>query len=140
MLPFAPVDGVVYGGKIHRGLKEYVGSVVTVAELAELARPQHACQWYLCQKKSGHVICMVRIGTGMGCIDPRTGLPAVPGLYRLAADGSKATLGRPWTWRRVRPGETGPWTCCGMEDIPESGVITWGPLAGAPDLPLVLER
>jgi len=75
----------------------------------------------------------------MGCVDPRTGLPAVPGLYRLAADGSKATLGRPWTWRRVRPGEKGPWTCYGMADIPESGEIEWGPLAGAPDLSLVLE-
>jgi hypothetical protein len=39
----------------------------------------------------------------------------------------------------VRPGEFGPWTCYGMGDIPESGEIESGPLAGAPDLPLVLE-
>ncbi len=66
-------------------------------------------------------------------------IPAVPGLYRLAADGSKATTGQPWTWRRVRPGETGPWTCYGMAGVPASGEIETGPLAGAPDLPLVLE-
>jgi len=39
----------------------------------------------------------------------------------------------------VRPGESGPWTCYGMAFIGRSGEIEWGPLAGAPDLPLVLE-
>jgi len=126
-------------GKLTRGLKEYVASTRTVAELADLAGPGHVCQWYLCQRRSGHIICVLRIGPNLGCIDPRTGIPAVPGLYRLAADGSKATIGRPWTWRRVRPGEIGPWTCYGMVDVSESGEIEWGPLAGAPDLPLVLE-
>jgi len=139
MLPLCSVEGEVIRGKLCRGLKEYTTSVSTVVELADLAKPRHGSQWYLCQRRSGHVICVLRIGPSMGCKDPRTGLPAVPGLYRLAADGSKATLGRPWTWRRVRPGETGPWTCYGMADIPESGESEWGPLAGAPDLPLVLE-
>jgi len=139
MLPLCSVEGEVIRGKLCRGLKEYTASVRNVSELADLTRPEHVCQWYLCQRRSGHVICVLRIGPNMGCIDPRTGLPAVPDLYRLAADGSKATLGRPWTWRRVRPGEKGPWTCYGMADIPESGEIEWGPLAGAPDLPLVLE-
>ena len=139
MLPLCSVEGEVIRGKLCRGLEEYTASVRNVSELAKLARPEHVCQWFLCQRRSGHVICVLRIGPKMGCIDPRTGLPAVPGLYRLAADGSKATLGRPWTWRRVRPGEKGPWTCYGMADIPESGEIEWGPLAGAPDLPLVLE-
>jgi len=139
MLPLCSVEGEVIRGKLCRGLKEYTASVSNVSELADLARSEHVCQWYLCQRRSGHVICVLRIGPNMGCVDPRTGLPAVPGLYRLAADGSKATLGRPWTWRRVRPGEKGPWTCYGMADIPESGEVEWGPLAGAPDLPLVLE-
>ena len=144
MLPLCSVEGEVIAGKLCRGLKEYVGSVRQVSELANLARPEHVYQWYLCQRRSGHVICVLLIGPRMfrpycGCIDPRTGLPAVPGLYRLAADGSKATTGRPWTWRRVRPGEKGPWTCYGMAEVPESGEIEWGPLAGAPDLPLVLE-
>jgi hypothetical protein len=139
ILPLCSVLGEVIRGKLCRGLKEYTASVRNVSELADLSRPEHVCQWYLCQRRSGHVICILRIGPNMGCIDPRTGLPAVLGLYRLAADGSKATLGRPWTWRRVRPGEKGPWTCYGMADIPESGEIAWGPLSGAPDLPLVLE-
>jgi len=139
-LPLAPVAGVMYGGKLHRGLKDYVACKVRVKELAQLAMHAGALlQWYICQRDSGHVICVLRIEPSMGCIDPRTDLPAVPGLYRLAADGSKATAGRPWTWRRVRPGETGPWTCFGMADIPESGEIGYGPLAGAPDLPLRME-
>jgi hypothetical protein len=129
--------GEVRAGKIHRGLKEYVSSVVKVTNLAGLAQPGHVCQWYLCQRLSGHVICVLRIGPNMGCIDPRTGIPAVPGLYRLAADGSEATTGRPWTWRRVRPGQFGPWTCYGTADIPESGELESGPLAGAPDHPAV---
>jgi hypothetical protein len=139
MLPLCSVEGEVIAGKLCRGLKEYVASASTVKELADLLRPGHGCQWYLCQRRSGHVICVLRVGPNMGCIDPRTGLPAVPGLYRLAADGSKATLGRPWTWRRVRQREKGPWTCYGLADVPESGEIEGGPLAGAPDLPLVLE-
>ena len=139
MLPLCSVEGEVNAGKLCRGLNEYTAPARTIAELAELAQPGRACQWYLCQRRSGHVICVLRIGPNMGCIDPRTGLPAVPGIYRLAADGSKATLGRPWTWRRVRPAEKGPWTCYGMAHVPESGEIGWGPLAGAPDLPLVLE-
>jgi hypothetical protein len=139
MLPRCPVEGEMIAGKLHRGLKEYVASVVKVSNLTDIVREGHVCQWYLCQKLSGHVICVLRVGPNMGCIDPRTGIPAVPGLYRLAADGSKASTGRPWTWRRVRPGEFGPWTSYGMADIPESGEIEWGPLAGAPDLPLVLE-
>ena len=139
MLPLCSVEGEVIRGKLCRGLKEYTTSVRHVSELADLTGAEHVNKWYLCQRRSGHVICVLRIGPNMGCIDPRTGLPSVPGLYRLAADGSKATLGRPWTWRRVRPGENGPWTCYGMADIPESGEIEWGPLAGAPDLPLVLE-
>jgi hypothetical protein len=139
MLPRCSVEGEMIAGKLTRGMKEYVASTRTVAELADLTKPGHVAQWYLCQRRSGHVICVLRIGPNLGCIDPRTGIPAVPGLYRLAADGSKATTGRPWTWRRVRPGETGPWTCYGMTDVPESGEIEWGPLAGAPDLPLVLE-
>ena len=140
MLPRCSVDGEVIRGKLCRGLKEYTVSTNTVSELADLDDPQHTNQWYLVQRHSGHTICILCIGPNMGCIDPRSGLPAVPGVYRLAADGSKATLGRPWTWRRVRPGEKGPWTCYGMADIPESGEIEWGPLAGAPDLPLILER
>jgi hypothetical protein len=139
MLPRCPVAGEVIAGSLHRGLKEYVASTHKVAELADLARPERACQWYFCQRQSGHVICVLKIGPNMGCVDPRTGRPAVPGLYRLAADGSKATTCRPWTWRRVRADETGPWTCYGMADVPESGEIESGPLAGAPDLPLVLE-
>ena len=140
MLPLCSIEGEVIRGKLCRGLKEYVASVAKVPELAGLAESNQTCQWYLCQRRSGHVICVLQVGPDMGCFDPRTGLPAVPGLYRLAADGSKATRGRPWTWRRVRPGEKGPWTCYGMADIPESGEIEWGPLSGAPDLPLVLER
>jgi hypothetical protein len=139
MLSLCSVNGEVIGGALTRGLKEYTATTHKVAELADLARPEHASQWYFCQRQSGHVICVLKSGLSMGCIDPRTGLPAVPGLYRLAADGSKATAGRPWTWRRVRPGETGPWTAYGMADVPASGEIEWGPLAGAPDLPLVLE-
>ena len=139
MLPLCRVEGEVIAGKVHRGLREYVREMDRVAELADLAPLYRTCQWYLCQRRSGHVICVLRIGPNMGCIDPRTGLPAVPGLYRLAADGSKSTLGRPWTWRRVRPREKGPWTCYGMAHVPESGEIEWGPLAGSPDLPLVLE-
>jgi hypothetical protein len=139
-LPLAPVEGVTYEGKLHRGLAEYVACKGTVKELADLdgafAGNPH---WYICQKRSGHIVCVLRIDGAFGCIDPRTGLPAVPGPYRLAADGSKSSIGRPWTWRRVRPGETGPWTCYGMADLPPSGEIEWGPLAGAPDLPLVME-
>jgi hypothetical protein len=97
MLPRCPVEGEMMVGKVHRGLKEYVSSVVKVTNLADLAQPGHVSQWHLCQRLSGHVICVLRIGPDMGCIDPRTGIPAVPGLYRLAADGSKATTGRPWT-------------------------------------------
>ena len=137
-LPLAPVDGVMYGGKLHRGLSDYVTAHVRVAEVAMLADGRCIDGWYVCQKDSGHIICVLRIGPDFGCMDPRTGLPAVPGLYRLAADGSKATTGRPWTWRRVRHGETGPWTCYHMTKVPESGEIESGPLAGAPDLPLVL--
>jgi len=139
MLPLCSVEGEVIAGKLCRGLKEYTAPAHTVAELADLAWGGCLSQWYICQKRSGHVICVLRIFPQMGCIDPRTGLPAVPGLYRLAADGSRSTIGRPWTWRRVRPGEMGPWTCHGMSNVPASGVIDWGPLAGAPDLPLVLE-
>jgi len=139
MLPLCSVNGEVIRGKLHRGLKEYVASVTRASELADIAKHEHSCQWYLCQRRSGHVITVLRISLNMGCVDPRTGLPAVPGLYRLAADGSRATLGRPWTWRQVRPREKGPWTCYGMVDVPESGEIEWGPLASAPDLPLVLE-
>ena len=140
MLPLCSAEGVVYGGALHRGLKDYVRSVARVDDLDELAGHDQACQWYLCQRRSGHIITVLRIGVGtMGCLDPRTELPAVPGLYRLAADGSKATTGRPWTWRRVRPRETGPWTAFGFYDVPESGEITEGPLAGAPDFPLELE-
>ena len=140
-LPLAPVAGVTYGKALHRGLSEYVGCKVRARELAFLGTHTGGayCQWYVCQRDSGHVITVLRIGPDMGCIDPRTGLPAAPGLYRLAADGNKATIGKPWTWRRVRPGETGPWTAWGMADVPTSGEIEWGPLAGAPDLPLVLE-
>ena len=145
-LPLAPVEGVVYGGKLHRGLKEYVERRVlanTLDGLAGYRPPEYAvhglCHWYICQRDSGHVICVLRVDDHFGFLDPRIGLPAVPGLYRLAADGSKATAGRPWTWRRVRPGETGPWTCYGMADLPASGEIEHGPLAGAPDLPLALE-
>jgi len=139
MLPLCSVEGEVIAGKVHRGLREYVREMDPIADLADLAPLYRTCQWYFCQKRSGHVICVLRIGPNMGCIDPRTGLPAVPGLYRLAADGSKSTTGRPWTWRRVRPRENGPWTCYGMAHVPESGAIERGPLAGAPDLPLVLE-
>lgn len=139
-LPLAPVEGIKYGKALHRGLAEYVAVKVRAKTLSELGTHTGGLgHWYICQRDSGHVICVLRIDEAFGCIDPRTGLPAVPGLYRLAADGSKATIGRPWTWRRVRPGETGPWTCHGMADLPESGEVTWGPLAGSPDLPLVLE-
>jgi len=138
-LPRCSVKGEMIAGALCRGLKEYTADKVHVGELADLALPGHQSQWYICQRRSGHVVCVLCIGPDMGCIDPRTGLPAVPGLYRLAADGSKATTGRPWTWRRVRPGESGPWTCYGMAFIGRSGEIEWGPLAGAPDLPLVLE-
>jgi len=140
MLPRCSINGEVIRGKLCRGLKEYTVSTRAVSELADLEDPEHRNQWYLVQRRSGHVICILRVGPNMGCIDPRTGLPAVPGLYRLAADGSKATVGRPWTWRRVRPGEKGPWTCYGMADVPVSGEFEWGSLAGAPDLPLVLEQ
>jgi hypothetical protein len=139
-LPLAPVEGVRYGGGLHRGLAEYALDNHRVAELALLRNHDRKLRdWYICQRDSGHVICVLRIDEHFGCVDPRTGLPAVPGLYRLAADGSKATIKKPWTWRRVRPGETGPWTCHGMADLPDSGEVTWGPLAGSPDLPLVLE-
>lgn len=138
-LPLALVEGVMYSGKLHRGLSDYVTAHIRVAEAAMLADGRCIDGWYVCQKDSGHIICVLRIGPDFGCTDPRTGIPAVPGLYRLAADGSKATTGRPWTWRRVRPGESGPWTCYHMTRVPRSGEIEWGPLAGAPDLPLVLE-
>jgi hypothetical protein len=138
-LPLAPVEGVTYGGKLHRGLSDYVSAHVRVAEVAMLADGRCIDGWYVCQKASGHIICVLRIGPDFGCVAPRTGLTAVPGLYRLAADGSKATIGRPWTWRRVRLGETGPWTCYYMTRLPGSSEIESGPLAGAPDPPLVLE-
>jgi Putative peptidoglycan binding domain len=139
MLSGCSVEGEVIRGRLCRGLKEYTAEPVIVKELAQLSAQEHSSQWYLCQRHSGHVVCVLNIGEAMGCIDPRTGIPAIPGLYRLAADGSKATKGRPWTWRRVRAGEGGRWTCYGMASIPESGEIQSGPLKGAPDLPLVLE-
>jgi len=140
-LPLAPVEGVLYGGKLHRGLAEYAAAPMRCSTLMDLAGPNKGPwkHWYICQRDSGHVICVLRIDEVFGCTDPRTGLPAVPGLYRLAADGSKATIGKPWTFRRIRPGETGPWSCWGLADLPGSGEVTWGPLAGSPDLPLVLE-
>ena len=140
-LPLAPVEGVRYGGALHRGLAEYVATTVSRFDLHALYQGDVTDwpHWWLCQKWSGHVILAICVTSTFGCTDPRTGLPAVPGLYRLAADGSKATTGKPWTWRRVRPGETGPWSCWGMCDLPDSGEVTWGPLAGSPDLALVLE-
>ena len=139
-LPLAPVDGVMYGGKLHRGLSDYISMRVRVAEVASLGAGCVMDGWYICQRDSGHIICVLRIGPNFGCIDPRTELPAVPGVYRLAADGSKKTIGKPWTWRRVRSGETGPWTCYLMIRLAESGEVKSGALAGAPDLPLVLEQ
>ena len=139
MLPRCSIDGEVIAGSLCRGLMEYVASTDVVAELADIAELENPAQWNFIQKRSGHVILVLRIDENMGCIDPRTGIPAVPGLYRLAADGSKRTLGRPWTWRRVKPGEKGPWTIYGMAPVPVSGEIDFGSLVGAPDLPLELE-
>ena len=47
-----------------------------------------------------HIIVCLPVAPDSGIIDPRYGLPARPGYYRMAADGGSATPGRPWTFRR----------------------------------------
>jgi len=49
-----------------------------------------------------HIICRLTVTPDSGIIDPRTGLRARPGVYRIGADGTKANPGRPWTFRRWR--------------------------------------
>lgn len=112
----APLAGVEYGGSLHRGVKEYVRTKVYVDDLRDLSGIAPDAHWYVCQRDSGHVICVVRVDADWCPTDPRTGLPMRHGVYRLAADGSAATRGKPWTLRRMGAvKESGPWTCYGVE-------------------------
>lgn len=49
-----------------------------------------------------HIICRLRVDAGSGIIDPRTGMLARPGVYRVGADGTKAMPGMPHTFRLWR--------------------------------------
>jgi len=141
-IQMAPVAGVMYGGKLHRGLAEYVlpGTLraKTLMDLEYLGIGMVGAHWHLAVKDSGHVILLLRCDETFGWIDPRTSVPAVRGWYRLAADGWKGS-NKPMTYRRVQGGDVGPWTIWGFRDLPASGRPVDGPLHDAPALPLVLE-
>lgn len=49
-----------------------------------------------------HIICRLTVTETSGVIDPRTGLRARSGVYRVGADGCKANPGTPWTFRLWR--------------------------------------
>jgi len=137
----APYAGVVYGGATHKGLAEYVERTVGRFDLRALYQGDAApwSTWWTCQKDSGHVVTVVLCTPSFRWTDHRTGLPARFGAYRLAADGSKATIGRPWTFRRCEGKDPGPWTCYGFRDLLRDGTPDGGPLAGRTPAALVME-
>jgi hypothetical protein len=53
-------------------------------------------------EEASHVICYVPVEQWSGIKDPRTGLLARLGGYRVAADGGSSKAGKPWTFRRWR--------------------------------------
>ena len=121
-LPLASLAGVMYGGKIHRGCSELMTGRERVKDLRDVRHMAPGWTWNICQRDSGHVVCTVQVDTSWCPVDPRTGLPMRHGMYRLAADGSKATTGRPWTFRRMgTKAEIGPWTCYGIGRLDDRG-------------------
>ena len=52
-----------------------------------------------------HIICRLIVAADSGIVDPRTGMLARPGAYRVGADGSKSRPGTPWTFRKWREGD-----------------------------------
>ena len=144
-LPLLPAAGGFIEESLHRGLSEYAGPSFRVDDLRDIydASPALAADnpgdWYYCQRDSGHVVLVIVARPGAGFADPRTGLPARLGAYRLAADGSKRTLGQPWTWKRIEADDVGEWTVWEMQRLRENGRPDGGPCAEHPDLPLVLE-
>jgi hypothetical protein len=116
----APLAGVEYGGALHRGLRDLVLEQAVAGDLRTLNEEAPLHPWWVCQKQSGHIVCVVRSIPGVWVpTDPRTGLSMRAGAYRLAADGSKATTGQPWTFRRMGVlQEKGPWTCYAIGRLP----------------------
>jgi len=136
--PLAPVDGIMYGTALHRGLEEFVSRKFRLLDICDLARESHGGHWFYLQWQGGHVVLAVVIDDDFSPIDPRTGILARHGAYRLAADGTKSKMGQPWTWKRITLPDPGYWTCWQMEELDLDG----RPLClftDQPDYPLVLE-
>jgi len=53
-------------------------------------------------EEASHVICYIPVAQDSGIKDPRTGLLARLGGYRVAADGGASKAGKPWTFRMWR--------------------------------------
>jgi len=143
-LPLLPAAGEMLGGSLHRGLSEYVTSKFRVKDLRDIYTDEPvmgiaAGEWYYCQRNSGHVVLVVVARPGAGFVDPRTGLAARPGAYRLAADSGDEGTGQPWTWKRIEGPDYDEWTVWEMARLLEDGRPGGGPCAGHPDLGLVFE-
>jgi hypothetical protein len=139
MLPLCSMYGEVMSGFKHFGLAELVAAKYRVRDLPDLVRPEYGQhQWYYCQRDSGHVVTVLLVTDEHGLVDPRTGLPARLGAYRFAADGSKATTGQPWTFKRIVGTDPGEWTAWGFVPLDADGQPPFGPFRGQPDYPLVL--
>jgi len=71
--------------------------------MRSITRYGHLTAVYPCVVEyDSHIIVRLPISGHEGIIDPRTGLLARPGVYRVGADGGSKTPGRPWTFRRWR--------------------------------------
>jgi hypothetical protein len=139
-IPYLPVKGRELSGRVHRGIKEYVVYRHRVRDLCDIWDDKIGDgDLYYLQRDSGHVVLALVVRQDRGFIDPRTKLPARTGTYRFAADGSRYTLGQPWTFKRVCGPDKGQWTAWEFEALTDEGKAPYGPLADAPHWPLVLE-
>jgi hypothetical protein len=143
-LPYLPTEGEQMGGAVHRGLKEHVVAKYRVDDLVDIYRPSTGLSMgtgdlYYLQWDPGHVVTVLVAREGRGFADPRTGLPARLGCYRFAADGSKKTVGQPWTFKRMVNPDPKEWTAWEMEQLGDDGRPTHGPFRDVEDWPLRFE-
>jgi len=131
------------GTALHRGYSDYLaGTLKAIAghglsSLYDVAMPSG----FALIEYPSHVATAIWVSTALRIADPRTGLPARPGWYRVAADGSSNPRMEKFTFRRIREDEAGGprYTAAFFDDPGPDGVMTTGPLAGGVAYPMEVE-
>lgn len=138
-----PVEGAMRNGAKARGYADYCAVAVNrpadrgLSALYEFTYPAH----FALIEFPSHVATAIRVDDTLHIMDPRTGLPARHGWYRVAADGDSDAAMEKFTFRRIPEGETGGprYQAAVFDDPGQNGVMMGGPLAGGIAYPMEVE-